>query len=144
MKICIILCFFTLSVAYGQKTQLITMAEIANPFVQADALIQFNEQNTPVDTVYILRGHDARYQSIVSVINLGVATSLSGVRIFLEECLTILEKEQLGTNLQHKGVNLQITGYNDQKKLAIFGMGDDADGYVIMTKAQIKRLIGKF
>src|SRR5690606_13939871 len=107
-----------------------------NPFVKIDGLIRYDE-NIPLDTNYMLMGKDARYSATIADYISVKYGSLEGIRAFLESCLEIVEKEDIGVSYQKAGVPIQITGTESYKRIALFGMLSDSNGYVIMTKSQL-------
>lgn len=141
MKPVVVVLFFVALQANAQKSQSTTVTK--TPTVTIDRIIKFDEENTPLDTVYLMMARDARYSSIVELIGIkhGSADEIVGL---LNKCLRSIEEEPDGTTLQFEGNTLSITKAALGKVVMLHGIEDDRDGYVFLHKALISKITQKF
>jgi hypothetical protein len=121
------------------KTRRFTVADIST--ITIDRSVTYSPDDMPRDTTYSMMGQDARYKSLVKIVSLKYG-SIYAIKELLEKCLESL-KEDAGTSFRFKGNKLYIETIAGAKEIILFGEGDDYEGYVVLNKALITKLLNK-
>ena len=127
--------------SFSQKTFRKEIAHVQHATISR--VINFNESNKPVDTVFYLIGRDVRYPHIFTYIGLRTGTYME-LDQFLKGCKDFIETSEPGTGYDINSTHLSIEKIMGIKVLQIFGTELDSQGYTQFTKAQITKLLLKF
>lgn len=137
--ILIILCVTSI-LSFGQtKTKKIPVAD--NNSLIINGYVNFDETNTPQDTVYMFMGRDVRYKSIVELIILKEG-GIEDIKELLNKCMEAFNEDD-GTSLNYGESTIYVSKLMGVKNVSLYGVGKDSRGYCYLSKNWITKLLGK-
>lgn len=133
-----ILLFTCLShLSFSQKRSHFNFADVN--VMEIVGVVEYNLDNKPIDTSYVLGGRDVRYEYISEYVTVKIGT-LAEIKDFISQCLNIIKTEELNVSLTHEGIDIYVI-YKDKKALSIHDMDKYSGGYIYITEFELSQFL---
>lgn len=136
-----LLIFCALSVLSFAQTKSKKIYVADNNSLIINGYVNFDETNTPQDTVYMLMGRDVRYESIVELIILKQGR-IEDIKELLKNCMKAFDEDD-GTTLNYGESTIYVSKLMGVKNISLYGVGKDNRGYCYLSKNWITKLLSK-